>query len=119
MNYKPAKVVAEIGCNHMGDFELAKELIFIAREAGAHVAKFQKRDPKRLLTAEQYRTPHPVPYHAFGDTYGKHREFLELSADQHRKLKNYCRRLGIEYASSVWDTTSARQIIALKPSYIK
>lgn len=119
MNYKKPKIVAEIGCNHMGDFKLAKELIFIAKEAGADVAKFQKRNPKELLTKEQYNAPHPVPYHAFGETYGKHREFLELSADQHRQLKNYCKRLGIEYSTSVWDKTSARQIAKLKPKYIK
>lgn len=119
MKYNPPKVVAEIGCNHMGDFELAKELIFIAKEAGAHVAKFQKRNPRELLTKEQYNSPHPVPYHAFGKTYGEHREFLELSAEQHKKLKKYCDRLHIEYSTSVWDVKSAKEIIPLKPKYIK
>lgn len=119
MKYKQPIIVAEIGCNHMGDFDLAKELIFIAKEAGAHVAKFQKRNPKELLTKKQYNSPHPVPYHAFGKTYGEHREFLELSLDQHKKLKKYCERLGVEYATSVWDIKSAREIISLKPKYIK
>ncbi len=119
MNYKKPIVVAEIGCNHMGDFELAKELIFIAKEAGANVAKFQKRNPKELLTKKQYDAPHPVPYHAFGSTYGEHREFLEFSKEQHRKLKKYAERLHIEYATSVWDVKSAREIISLKPKYIK
>ncbi|MEK7575005.1 MAG: N-acetylneuraminate synthase family protein [Patescibacteria group bacterium] len=119
MKYKQPKIVAEIGCNHMGDFELAKELIFLAKETGAHVAKFQKRNPRQLLTKEQYNSPHPVPYHSFGKTYGEHREFLELTKEQHRKLKNYCDRLHIEYATSVWDVQSAREIISLKPKYIK
>lgn len=119
MKYKQPKVVAEIGCNHMGDFELVKELIFLAKESGAHVAKFQKRNPKELLTKEQYNAPHPVPYHAFGKTYGEHREFLEFTRDEHRKIKNYCARLGIEYATSVWDKKSARDIVSLKPKYIK
>ncbi len=119
MKYNPPKVVAEIGCNHMGDFELAKELIFIAKEASAHVAKFQKRNPRELLTKKQYNSPHPVPYHAFGKTYGEHREFLELTPEQHKKLKKYCERLHIEYSTSVWDVKSAREIIPLKPKYIK
>lgn len=119
MIYKKPNVVAEIGCNHMGDFELAKELIFLAKESGANVAKFQKRNPKELLSKEQYNAPHPVPYHAYGETYGKHREFLEFSVEQHRKLKKYCEQLHIEYATSVWDIQSAREIISLKPKYIK
>ncbi len=119
MNYKKPRVVAEIGCNHMGDFELARELIFVAKEAGAHVAKFQKRNPRELLTKEQYNAPHPVPHQSFGETYGKHREFLELTLNQHKKLKKYCEQLGIEYSTSVWDTKSAREILSLKPNYIK
>lgn len=119
MKYKKPIVVAEIGCNHMGDFELAKELIFLAKETGANVAKFQKRNPKELLTKEQYNAPHPVPYHAYGKTYGEHREFLELSKEQHRKLKKYCERLHIDYTTSVWDITSAKEIASLKPKYIK
>jgi len=119
MKYTQPKLIAEIGCNHMGDLELAKELVALAKEAGAHVAKFQKRNPKELLTKEQYNAPHPVPYHAYGETYGKHREFLEFTKEQHKKLKQYCEKLGIEYATSVWDITSARDIISIKPKYIK
>ena len=69
--YEPCKVVAEIGCNHMGNLETAKELMKLAKEAGAHYAKFQKRCPKELLTEEQYNKPHPVPANAYGPTYGK------------------------------------------------
>lgn len=119
MKYSRPKLVAEIGCNHMGDFELAKELITLAKESGADVAKFQKRNPKELLTKEQYNAPHPVPYHAYGDTYGKHREFLEFTKEQHEKLKKFCEKLDIAYTTSVWDVTSARDIISLKPTYIK
>jgi len=118
-NYSAPKVIAEIGCNHKGDFEIAKELILLAKTCGAHVAKFQKRTPKELLTKEQYETPHPVPYNSYGNTYGAHREFLEFSKEQHKNLKAYCDEIGIEYSTSVWDVTSAREIIEINPSFIK
>ena len=87
IDFKQPHVMAEIGCNHMGEFETAKELLTLAKEAGASVGKFQKRCPKELLTPEQYAAPHPNPRNAYGDTYGAHREYLELTVDQHRELK--------------------------------
>jgi N-acetylneuraminate synthase len=114
-----AKLIAEIGCNHKGDFNLAKELILKAKECGADVAKFQKRNNKLLLTDEQYNAPHPNPANSYGDTYGAHREFLEFNLGQHRKLKEYCDQIGIVYCTSVWDEISAREIIQLNPSFIK
>ncbi len=117
--YNNAKVVAEIGCNHKGDLALAKSLILSAKQCGVDYAKFQKRNAKALLTQAQYDAPHNVPYHAYGNTYGAHREFLEFSSDQHRELKSYCEELGIGYACSVWDLISAKDIIDLNPDYIK
>lgn len=118
-DYKRPKVIAEIGCNHLGDLEIAKELIRLAKECKADYAKFQKRNNKELLTEEQYNTPHPVPYNAYGTTYGLHREYLEFDIAQHQELKAYAESIGIGYATSVWDTTSAREIISLAPDFIK
>ena len=118
-NYKKPIVISEIGCNHKGDFSIAKELIKMSKEAGADVAKFQKRTNKELLTEEQYNAPHPNQSNAYGSTYGLHREFLEFSVDQHKELKSYAESIGIEYATSVWDITSAKEIISLNPNFIK
>jgi len=117
--YPLPKVVAEIGCNHKGDFEIAKELIRLAKESKADYAKFQKRTPAELLSKDAYNKPHPVAYNAYGATYGEHREFLEFNLDQHIELKAYCESIGIGYATSVWDMTSAHEIISIKPDYIK
>ncbi len=115
-----AKVIAEIGCNHKGDIEIAKELIKIAKIfCNADIVKFQKRNNKELLTEAQYQAPHPNPVHAYGETYGEHREFLEFDVDQHKQLQDYCNEIGIEYSSSVWDLTSAKEIASLKPNLIK
>lgn len=119
MKYKQPKIIAEIGCNHKGDMQIAKELIKKAKECGADVAKFQKRTPKELLTEEQYNAPHPNLTHAYGNTYGEHREFLELSKSQHIELKNYCELIDIQYSTSVWDVTSAKEIVSINPEFIK
>ncbi|MFC7292961.1 N-acetylneuraminate synthase family protein [Hirschia litorea] len=116
----PAKVIAEIGCNHLGDMKIAKELISIAKSfCGADYVKFQKRNNRELLTPEQYEAPHPVPANAYGDTYGAHREYLEFSKEQHQELMDYCEEIGIGYSTSVWDVTSAREMASLQPSFLK
>jgi len=117
--YSKPIIVAEIGCNHQGEFGKAIELIKLAKECGASYAKFQKRNIIKLLTEEQYDLPHPYSYHSFGKTYGEHREHLEFTAEQHALLKAHCAVLNIGYAVSVWDEISAREIIALNPNYIK
>ena len=106
-------------CNHMGDMEIAKELIFLAKNNGADAVKFQKRNNKELLTEEQYNAPHPNPQNSYGNSYGAHREFLEFTLEQHKELKNYCNSINIEYSTSVWDTISAEEIISLNPKMIK
>ncbi len=118
-NYEKPKVVAEIGCNHMGSMEIAKELIDLAKESGAEYVKFQKRNNLELLTKEQYDAPHPVPYNSYGSSYGIHRDFLEFDVNQNKELKEYCDSLGIIYSTSVWDVTSAKEMITLEPEFLK
>lgn len=120
IEYKTPRVIAEAGCNHKGDMEIAKELIKTAAiYCKADVIKFQKRCNRELLTPEQYNAPHPNPANSYGRTYGEHREFLEFTAEQHAELKAYCESMGIIYSTSVWDLTSAKEITALKPELIK
>lgn len=120
MEYKKPFVIAEAGCNHMGQMEIAHEMINEAAVfCKVDAIKFQKRCPKELLTEEQYNAPHPNPANAFGKTYGEHREFLEFTVDQHAQLKEWCEKAGITYAASVWDMTSAKEIASLDPAFIK
>jgi|SRR5690606_1391826 len=118
--YKEPFVIAEIGCNHKGDMEIAKELIKVAKIfCNVDAVKFQKRSNKELLTEEQYNQPHPNPSNAYGETYGLHREHLEFTLEQHLELKSYCDNIGIIYSTSVWDLTSAKEITTLNPLFIK
>jgi N-acetylneuraminate synthase len=117
--YMPPQVIAEIGCNHKGELEVAKELLTLAKKSGATVGKFQKRTPKELLTPAQYNAAHPNPHNSYGATYGEHREFLELSVDDHRELQEHCKSIDLIYSCSVWDTTAAKDIVSLNPPLIK
>lgn len=114
------RVIAEIGCNHMGDMDIAKEMINTAAIfCKVDAVKFQKRNNKELLTEVQYNAPHPNPHNSYGETYGEHREFLEFDLDQHRQLKKWCEEAGLVYSTSVWDMTSAKEIASLNPQFIK
>ena len=61
------------------------------------ICKISKRNPIELLGKERYNMPHPVPANSFGETYGLHREKLEFTIKQHKKILSYCkkRRLNI------------------------
>ena len=114
------KIIAEIGCNHKGDMSIAKEMIMTAATyCKADVVKFQKRCNRELLSEDEYNAPHPNPDNSYGPTYGLHREFLEFSLDQHKQLQEWCVEYGIEYSTSVWDLSSAKEICSLNPRMIK
>ena len=99
--------------------KIAKEFLRIAADSKVEIIKFQKRNNKELLTDSQYNSPHPNPINSYGSTYGAHREFLEFDITQHKELKAYAESLGLVYSVSVWDITSAREVIALDPLFIK
>jgi N-acetylneuraminate synthase len=114
------KIIAEIGCNHKGDINIAREMIITASAyCKVDVVKFQKRNNKELLTEEEYNAPHPNQVHSYGANYGTHREYLEFNLDQHRQLQAWCKENNVEYSASVWDVTSAKEITSLNPALIK
>jgi N-acetylneuraminate synthase len=116
------KIIAEVGCNHKGDLEIAKEHIKIAKMfCNADVVKFQKRDNLYWANKkpDMYYSPHPNPDNSYGETYLQHRQYLEFSKEQHKELKKYCEEIGIEYSTSVWDLQSAIDIVELEPKMIK
>ncbi|MDR2927011.1 MAG: N-acetylneuraminate synthase family protein [Cytophagaceae bacterium] len=117
---KTPKIIAEVGCNHRGDLNLAREMIITAALfCKVDVVKFQKRNNRELLSEEEYNAPHPNPANSYGPTYGEHREFLEFNFEQHRQLKTWCEEQGLVYSTSVWDLTSAKEIVSLSPELIK
>jgi len=109
------KIIAECGCNHQGDINIAKEMIKQAYLCEADYIKFQKRD---INSHPEWDRPYNSK-NSFGETYKEHRQFLEFTIEQHKELKEYCEEIGIGYACSVWDIQSAKDIISLDLDYIK
>lgn len=64
---KKPQIIAEVGCNHKGNMDIARELILTAALYGkADVVKFQKRCNRELLSPEEYATPHLNPAQSYG-----------------------------------------------------
>jgi sialic acid synthase len=99
-------VIAELGHNHQGKLETAKEMIKAARECGADAAKLQKRDNRTLYTRKLYEQPYDNE-NSYGKTYGEHREALEFGADEYRELQRYARELGVTLFATAFDFKSA------------
>ena len=113
-----AFVIAEIGHNHQGDVELCEKFFIEAAAAGVNAVKLQKRDNKSLYTNDFYNSPYEGPT-SFGDTYGKHREFLEFDFDQYKHLQEFARKLGLIFFATAFDFKSADFLMELGVPAIK
>ncbi|MDD3238166.1 MAG: N-acetylneuraminate synthase family protein [Candidatus Gastranaerophilales bacterium] len=117
------KIIAEFCGNHNGSIETVKKMIDsisnFSQNAKIDIIKFQKRCPKLILSKQLYDSSHPNPENSFGDTYGKHKEFLEFSIEEHFVIKKYCETKGFVYSTSVFDRQSLKEVLTLNPVMIK
>lgn len=104
----PTYIVAEIGINHNGDFDLAKIMIDKAKECGVDCVKFQKRNLEHIYEPEVLRDPH-LSSISLG-VYIPILKECELPIDKHYQLKLYCESIGIDYLCSPWDIKSAQEL---------
>ena len=99
-------VIAEIGHNHQGRLETAKEMFQAAKACGADAVKLQKRNNHQLYTKAAYDKPYDNQ-NSFGATYGEHREFLEFGWLEYRELMDYAEAIGITMLATAFDFSSA------------
>ena len=99
-------VIAEIGHNHQGSLETAKEMYRVAKECGADAVKLQKRENRKLYTQAAYDKPYDHG-NSFGTTYGEHREFLEFGEAEYKELMDYSDEIGVTMFSTAFDFESA------------
>ena len=99
-------VIAEIGHNHQGKLETAKEMFKVAKECGADAVKLQKRNNRELFTAAGYNRAYDNS-NSYGATYGEHREFLEFGEREFKELKAYAAEIGITMFATAFDFSSA------------
>jgi len=99
-------IIAEIGHNHQGSLEKAKQLFKAAVECGVNAVKLQKRDNKSLFTKAMYDKPYDNE-NSFGPTYGLHREALEFGRAEYAELQKYAKELGVTMFATAFDLPSA------------
>jgi N-acetylneuraminate synthase len=100
---QPAFIVAEIGINHNGSLDLARNLISVAKNAGCSAVKFQKRTIDVVYTAEELAKPRETP---FGMTNGDLKRGLEFNLEQYKEIDEFCREVEILWFASAWDEAS-------------
>jgi sialic acid synthase len=116
-DHAPCYVIAEIGHNHQGSLEKARELFREAKLAGAHAVKLQKRHNRGLYTRAAYEKPYDNE-NSFGATYGEHREFLEFGKEEYVALQAYAKELGVDFFATAFDIASADLLESLNmPAY--
>ena len=93
-------IIAEIGINHNGSLDIAKQLIDQACEAGCDAVKFQKRDIKTVYAKNILDQPRESPW---GTTQREQKEGLEFTLDEYCEIDNYCRSKNIDWFASSWD----------------
>ena len=111
-------MIAEIGINHQGDVEIAKQLMKSAKECGADAVKFQKRKVARILTKEGLDMPYENR-NSFGKTYGEHKHALELTDENYHDLVKYAAELDVIFCASGWDEESIDFIDSLCVPFFK
>ena len=102
------KIIAEIGWNHMGDMELAKEMITAANDSGADIVKTQTFDVRRLKEG---------PW----DTDGRREiyEKAQLNLEQYIELRDYCNKIEIQFMSSVFSIDDAKLLQKVETDMVK
>jgi N-acetylneuraminate synthase len=109
-------IFAEIGINHNGDLDIAKQLIDMAAEAGCDAVKFQKRTIEIVYSPEVLATPRKSPW---GTTTKEQKEGLEFSKAQYDEIDAYCRKKGVAWFASAWDIPSQEFLRAYNLPYNK
>lgn len=109
-------IIAEIGINHNGDINIAKELIKLAKEAGCDAVKFQKRTIDIVYTKELLDSPRESPW---GHTQRAQKEGLEFGLKEYQEIDRYCKELRIEWFASAWDIESQKFLRQFNCKYNK
>uniref|UniRef100_U3EQT0 N-acetylneuraminate-9-phosphate synthase n=1 Tax=Micrurus fulvius TaxID=8637 RepID=U3EQT0_MICFL len=114
----PCFIIAEIGQNHQGDLEIAKQMIRVAKECGADCAKLQKSELEHKFNRRALERPY-TSKHSWGRTYGEHKRHLEFSHDQYRELQRYAKEIGIFFTASGMDEMAVEFLHELAVPFFK
>jgi N-acetylneuraminate synthase len=110
-------IIAEIGINHNGSVNLAKELIKGAKFAGCDAVKFQKRTPELCVPKEQWYIERETPWGRM--SYIDYRHKVELDINDYKAIDQYCKLKKIDWFASCWDEESVDFIEQFNPPLYK
>ena len=109
-------IIGEIGINHNGDVGIAKQLIDVAKLAGANAVKFQKRSIDLVYKKEMLDSPRESPW---GNTQREQKEGLEFDLNEYKEIDAYCKNKEIEWFASAWDLESQKFLRQFNCKYNK
>jgi N-acetylneuraminate synthase len=95
---------------------ICKELIDVAKDAGADCVKFQKRDIDQVYTQEFLDSPRESQW---GTTQREQKEGLEFNAEEYQEIEDYCKTKGMEWFASAWDINSQKFLRQFNSRYNK
>ena len=101
---EPVYIIAEIGINHNGEIEIAKQLMDVAVETGCDAVKFQKRTPEICVPEEQKSIPRETPWGSM--TYFEYKKRIEFEQKEFEQIDAYAKKIGIDWFASPWDVPS-------------
>jgi N-acetylneuraminate synthase len=113
----PVYIIAEVGINHNGDLDIAKQLIDAAVEAGCDAVKFQKRTPELCVPEDQRDKMRHTPWGYI--SYMDYRERVEFDQDQFSEIVEYCNEKSIDWNASAWDEPSVDFLEQFDPVFHK
>lgn len=109
----PAYIIAEIGINHNGSVDIAKQLIDAAKHAGVDAVKFQKRTPELCVPEHQRSQMKDTPWGYI--TYLDYRYKVEFDESDYKEIDRHCKEVGIDWFASSWDIPSVEFIERFNP----
>lgn len=109
----PVYIMAEVGINHNGNVEIAKQLIDAAKHAGVNAVKFQKRTPELCVPDHQRNQMRDTPWGYI--TYLDYRYKVEFDRQQYEEIDQHCKAVGIDWLASSWDVPSVEFIDSFNP----
>ena len=109
----PTYIIGEIGINHNGDVEIAKQLMLAAKQGGMNAVKFQKRTPEICVPLHQREQMRDTPWGYI--PYLEYRYKTEFGKDEYTEIDRYAKEIGITWFASEWDIPSVEFIEGFNP----
>lgn len=115
-NLSRTYVISEIGINHQGDMNVARDMIKASKEAGADCVKLQKRDIDLVYTLNELNSQRPSKW---GTTFREQKRGLEFDKDQYNQLQHFAHNQGLDFTASPWDVNSIDMLYDMSVPFLK